>query len=388
VMNPTEATAPSSASTGVPTSPSTPGRGPGIFLMCDSLHTGGIERQFNMLARALREHGYEVHLGCMRREGTFLEGLGNIEEFPTGGGFFRWKALESRWRIARFLRKHKVQVAQSFDFYSNLMMVSVAKLARVPVVIACQNQIGDLLTSTQNRAEITNFRLCARVVCNSRAAAERLRRFGLPATKLVVIPNGISEAPTVAEPAFERQPGRVYVALIARMNSDVKNHDVFLRAAAKVLVHRADTEFLLVGDGPLRHSLELLARELRIASRVKFLGDRRDVPAVLAAVDISVVPSRTESLANVVLESMAAGKPVVASNVGGLPEVVHHAKTGLLVRAGDENELASAIELLISRPDLREEYGRAGQQFVRTNFSAARLRDEHLRLYDELLSRH
>ena len=358
---------------------------PAIFLMCDSLQTGGIERQFNMLARAMRSRDYQVYLGCMRADGPFLEGLGAIEEFASGGSFIHWKSFASRFRLATFLRSHNVQVAQSFDFYSNLMMVVSARLACVRAIVGCQNQLGDLETYMQKRAELLNFRWCHRIVCNSRAAAENLRQNGIPERRLLVILNGIEDALEIARPAFPHEPGRVRVALIARMNSTVKNHDVFLKAAGKIAPQHPEVEFWLVGDGPLRPSFEQLVQELGIAGSVRFIGDRRDIPAVLASIDISVVPSKSESLPNVVLESMAARKPVVASNVGGIPEVVKHGETGLLVAPGDENQLASSIELLITRFDLREAYGAAGRHVALANFSAQRLLDEHLRLYDELL---
>lgn len=360
---------------------------PAIFLMCDSLQTGGIERQFNMLARAMREHGYRVFLGCMRRQGAFLQGLEDIVEYPSGGSFLSWTSFHSRVRLLRFFLACRIQVAQSFDFYSNLMMVPSAKLAGVPAVVACQNQLGDLLTPMQNRVEIGNFRRCDRVVCNSQAAADRLARLGVPGYRLVVIRNGIENPEHVPGPALPPEPTRVRIGLVARMNHPVKNHDGFLRAAAKIAARHANVDFLLAGDGPLRPTLERQAAELGIADRVKFLGDRGDVPAVLAALDISVVPSKSESLANVMLESMAAGKAVIAANVGGLGEVIENGKTGLLVPAGDDEKLAFSMELFISRPDLREQYGREARNVIIANFSLMRLRDEHLQLYDELLCR-
>jgi len=122
----------------------------------------------------------------------------------------------------------------------------------------------------------------------------------------------------IGETALPPRPGVVRVGLIARMNSPVKNHSVFLRAAARLAPRFPSLEILLVGDGPLRPVLERMTKTLGLVDRVRFLGERQDIPAVLAAMDISVLPSLSESLSKTVLESRAAGKPVVAAHVGGM----------------------------------------------------------------------
>lgn len=162
-----------------------------VFLMIDDLQTGGSERQFAALARALCRDSFRVGLGCMRRKGAFLEGMDDIAEFDVGGSFFTLQAQRAYFALARHLRLRRVAVAHSFDFYSNLMLIPVARLAGVPVVIGSQRQLGDLLTGAKRRVQSAVFRLCDRVVCNSRAAADRLLDQGLSESKLVVIPNGL-----------------------------------------------------------------------------------------------------------------------------------------------------------------------------------------------------
>jgi glycosyltransferase involved in cell wall biosynthesis len=353
--------------------------------MCNSLETGGIERQFNILAKGLRDQGRNVLLGCLSRTGAFLDGLGEVVPFSTGGSFLSRQCFRSRFRLARHFREHSVLVAHSFDFYSNLMMVSVARLARVPAVIACQNQLGDLLTPNQNRAELANFHLCHRVVCNSGAALERLARLGIPRKKLVLIPNGIApEAFVRPQPFLPRVAGRIRIGVIARMNDRVKNQEGFLRAAAKVAAHHVSAEFVLAGDGPLRSGLERLTRDLAIQDRVLFLGDRRDVGAVLSSLDIAVIPSHSESLSNSLLEAMAAGKAVVATDAGGTPEVVHHGSTGLLVRRNDVDALAAGIEQFLLNPELRHRCGLDAGRLA-LEYTYDKLRDRHIALYSELL---
>jgi glycosyltransferase involved in cell wall biosynthesis len=362
-----------------------PGR-PSVFLMIDKLETGGSERQFVFAARALRSANYEVDLGCMRHAGPFLEGLGNVVEFNVGGSFFARRAPRAYWNLAQHLRARRVAIAHSFDFYSNLMMIPIAKASGIPVVIGSQRQIGDLLTPRQFWAQVTCFRLCDRVVCNSRAAASRLLAHGLPQRRLAVIGNGLpDEAFAQAEPVLPRLPNMVRAGMIARMNHPVKNHSAFLRAAAEVARRHPTVEFLLAGDGPLRPELERLVVQLGLEGRVLFLGERRDIPAVLAALDILVVPSSSESLSNVILEAMAAGVAVVATGVGGTPELVLEGETGLLVPAGSDEALAAAMERFLTQPSLRLHCSARARDFARTHFACQYARDQYCRLYDTLL---
>jgi len=359
---------------------------PRLFLMIDTLRTGGSERQFAALAQALDPGTINIGLGCLRRTGAFLEGLGELAEFDVGGSFFTFRAHRARFALARHLRAQKVAIAHSFDFYSNLMMIPVARFAGVPIVIGSHRQLGDLLSPFQFYGQDMVFRLCDRVVCNSQAAAAQLVNRGLPNRKVVVIPNGLPpEAFADAEPALPRSPGVVRVGMIGRMNDPVKNYPAFLGAAAKLAAKFPMLEFLLVGDGPLRPKLEAMARGLGLGERAKFLGERHDIRAVLAATDISVVTSLSESLSNAILESMAAGVPVVATRVGGNPELIRDGETGLLVPPGNEDGLVEALERLLEQPSLRAEYGQRGRELASANFTLDQMRKRYEQLYRSLL---
>jgi glycosyltransferase involved in cell wall biosynthesis len=287
--------------------------------------------------------------------------------------------------LTRHLRNLKIELAHAFDFYANLTLIPAARLARVPV-LGSHRQIGDLLTPAQFRAQLTMFRWCARVVCNSRAAADRLLQAGLPERKIVVIGNALPpESFAETSPALPRSPGILRVGMIARMNASYKNHQVFLRAAARLSRKLPNVEFLLVGDGPLRPEFELQAAGLGLGDRIRFLGDRRDIAAVLASIDLSVVPSASESLSNVMLESMAAGVPIVATDVGGNSELAG-ASRGVLVPPDDDEGLASAIERVLTHPELRSSISRDAREFAKANFSAETIRSQYRSLYADVLA--
>jgi L-malate glycosyltransferase len=360
---------------------------PAVFLMTNTLETGGSERQFITLARALDREEFAVELGCLKRKGPLLREVEEIAEFSPGGSLYGVQSLRARMALLRHLRAHRAVVAHSFDFYTNLMLIPAARLAGVSVVIGSQRQIGDLLSPLQFAVQAAVFRLCDRVVCNSLAAAERLRDAGISQDKLVLIPNALpADAFAEVPPALPRLRGVLRAGMIARMNSPVKNHPLFLRAAARLATVFPTLEFVLIGDGPLRPSLERLAKQCGLGGRVRFLGDRRDIPAVLAALDVSVVPSFSESLSNAIVESMAAGVPVVATRVGGSPEVVRHGETGLLVPLDDEDALVAAIEDLLSQPELRRKCGRQAKELARARFGFDHVRDQFEQLYRDVLA--
>jgi glycosyltransferase involved in cell wall biosynthesis len=359
-----------------------------LFLMMDSLRTGGSERQFTLMAGAFRRGTFDLYLGCLQRCGKFLEDLGEIEEYPLGGSFLTLRALGSLRRLLGFLRRTHIEVAQSFDFYTNLMLIPAARLAGVPVVVASQRQLGDLLTPMQRRVQNLAFRMADCVVCNSLAAADQLARQGLPSMKVTVIPNGLPpEAFQETAPALPPESGVMRVGMIARMNERAKNHALFLRAAAIVARRFPLAEFVLVGDGPFRKEWEELAQQLGLGSRTHFLGERYDIPAVLAALDVVVSASRTESLSNAILEAMAAGRPVVATRVGGNPELVRDRETGLLVTPDDEDALVNALKTVLISPGIAREWGQNARRIAQANYRLDYAQERFAQLYLDLLAK-
>ena len=357
-----------------------------VFLMINSFETGGSERQFAALARSLDPDRFPLSVGCIQTKGPLRELFGDVPRFRLGGSVYGWKSWHSRWQLARHLRRNKIEVAHAFDFYTNLTLVPAARAARVPVIIASQRQLGDLLSSTQSRVQRLAFAMSTAVVCNSHAAADALVRDGVPAAKIHVIGNALAPESFVDTPPFvPRHAGVLRVGMIGRMNARYKNHHGFLSAAVALLRSFPQTEFLLAGDGPLRAELEAECARLGISGQVKFLGDRRDIPAVLASLDVVVSPSDSESLSNVILESMAAGLPVAATSVGGNPELVT-ADRGVLVPPHDVDALAAATARLLQSSELRAEMGENARRFVRANFSAQSVTAQYEALYADLLT--
>lgn len=358
-----------------------------LFLMVNSFETGGSERQFTVLAQNLTPPEFQTHLGCVMRRGSLAHNFPDTPEFPLGGSLYRWQSLRTRFNLNRHLRRLRVQVAHAFDFYANLLMIPAAKLARVPVVIGSHRQLGDLMSPAQFRVQSAAFRWCDAVVCNSKAAADRLIATGLAPDKVAVIGNALPVEAFIPAPAVRpKRPGVVRVGMVARMNHRYKNHSGFLRIAAQIHLRLPNTEFVLAGDGPLRQELEREAASLGLGASIIFLGDRQDMPAVLASLDVAVLTSDSESLSNVILEAMAAGLPAVAYDVGGNSELLS-GQRGVLIPAGDETGFADVVEKLLSDAAVRERMGQSAQQFAQENFSLDRVRQRYIDLYVELLQK-
>ena len=355
--------------------------------MTNSFETGGSERQFVELARALQPTNYRLSLGCLQENGPLQTNLGPVEYFDLGGSLYRPRSMRTRYRLAAYLRRTQVAVAHAFDFYTNLALIPAAKMAGTPVVIGSQRQLGDLLSPTQRRAQLAMFCWADCVVCNSRAAADRLIQQGLRAEQAVVIGNGLTaEAFAETIPITPRSPGMFRVGMIARMNARSKNHRILLEVAARLQHRLPSLVFVFVGDGPLRAELERQAEELGIRDRVQFLGERRDIPAILASLDVTVLPSASESLSNAILESMAAGVPVIANKVGGNVELLSDGK-GILIPPGDAEALGAALQELAADRSMRESLGRVARRFAQENFTIERMRRKHEELYADLLER-
>ena len=185
-------------------------------------------------------------------------------------------------------------------------------------------------------------------------------------------------------PALAQAPGKRRIVVPRRLFE--KNGVEYLVRAMPLLAERLDVEALLIGDGPERPRLEALARELQISSRVTFMGARAnpEMPGLLCSADVVVIPSLMEATSVAALEAMSCARPVAASNVGGLPEIVDES-VGTLFRPGDPQDLADRLHALLSAPDLRER-GARGRERVVARWSNDRLARRHVEIYEELLN--
>jgi glycosyltransferase involved in cell wall biosynthesis len=366
-----------------------------IFHFVNSLEMGGSEHQMVEVASRQKARGYQVSVGCLSLTGPLIEVLRRAGisalEFNPRGALFRPRGIFQLLRLAWFFVKHPLDVVQTHDLYSTLLGVPAAWLARVPVIVSCRRDLSQWWWYTPRRRK---FLRCVQnrstyVVANSQAVRDFLvEEDGFDPNLIRVIRNGVdlerfSIVRTNRQELFPQLEAKAkLIAVVANMNVETKGHTDLIRAAIEVSREFPNAKFLLVGDGVERARLEVMTAESGLSQTILFLGRRNDVPSVLACSDLFVLPSWAEGLPNSVLEAMATGLPVVATRVGGTPEIIEDGASGLLVSPKDSHALAVAISRILGSDGFAKALGRSGQERVR-QFGFDRLLSELDCIYAE-----
>jgi glycosyltransferase involved in cell wall biosynthesis len=341
-----------------------------IAVWLSSFGAGGTERQMVHLIRGLDRDRFIVHAACFEARGQWrdaaAESAVEIAEFPIHG-FFRPNTWRQVRTYADWCRNRRIAAVITSDFYTNIFGLTGAAIAGVPVRIGGRREIVTDKSTAKLVLQRGAYALAGAVVANSNAAASRLRREGVSSRSIHVVSNGVE----LPDRAMRNRAGRPRAVCVANLRPE-KGHDVLIEALAARPDLR-DLQVELVGDGPCRSALDAQARARGVGEQVRFLGERRDVGERLANADLFVLPSRTEALPNSVMEAMAAGLPVVACRIGGIPELVEHAVTGLLVPPDDPDALADAMAQLVANPARASALGAAARAAVAERFSMARM---------------
>ena len=375
----------------------------GVRLMnvVPTLLCGGTENHFMTLSRALDPRRFAVRFACLRRWGPFVTELCErkvpLTEYRVET-VRSVNALMQQARLARDVRRDAIDIVHTYSFYGNVFAIPPGRIS-APVVVASIRDRGPYLTAMQRRVQRHVCRLADCVLVNAEAVKTWLVGDGYDDEKIVVIPNGVdlSRFAQLGDRAALRRALGVpadtkLVAVVSRLTA-LKGIEDFIDAAAIVAAQRGDVRFLIVGEpSPINNrayvdGLQARTAQRGIADRVIFTGLRSDVPALLSAVDVSVMPSLNEALSNVLLESMAAGAAVVATDVGGTAEALVNGHNGVLVPPANPAVLAEAILRLVGNPSLARELGATAQRTIHDRYSLDRMVASTEALYDHLLSR-
>lgn len=375
----------------------------------DSLCVGGSERQVIQLVAALSDGGeFEPSLACFRPEGPELAQVRRLGLPLTSWPIPSLRSPRTALRLAafaRWLRRERIEVVHATAPYANSFGIAAARLAGVPAAIASVRDMGSpaMRCEPLERLQRTVCRLAHAVVVNSTAVAGRLRAEGWDGARIEVIANGVAAPPAAAaadgigqgaglRAELALPAGAPLVGVICRLHP-VKRLGDFVDAAALLAGRHPDARFLIVGPVEGSPVFERVARELidriaghGLADRVILTGGRDDVPRILGELAVSVLPSESEGLSNALIESTIAGVPVVATAVGGNPEVVDDGVTGLLVPPAEPARLAEAIGRLLDSPALAARLGAAGRLRGAARFGLERMVAETSALYRRLLA--
>lgn len=356
---------------------------------------GGPERQVVGLAQSLPANVRTVFL-------TFAENGGChalLDELAKRG--LNGKALEKNYpdipgavrEMVRHLRELRADIVCCNGYKPDIIGLLAARQAGIPVVSISHGWTSATwkvrLNETMDRMALAWMDA---TVCVSKAQAVKVRQAGVPPERVVVIRNAIN-ADEIAgfEPAarasleayFETRP-RWLVGAAGRLSRE-KGMEQFVAAATYVLARTPDAGFIIFGEGPERKNLERLIFQQGLQGKLVLAGFREDVGKLLACLDVSVLSSWTEGLPVVVLEALAAGVPVVATAVGGTPEVIDDGVNGFLVPPGDPAALAQRISELLNDDNLRRAMGERGRRRVRKEFTFAQQADAYVRLFEKLV---
>jgi glycosyltransferase involved in cell wall biosynthesis len=365
-----------------------------LLEMLTNFHIGGTERQVANLASGIDPSQFDLHLACLRHSGELLAELETLRvprsEFRIGK-LYSPKTFWQGIRLAHYVKKNLIQIVHSYGFYPNVFTVPIAKLAGASIAVASIRDTGDLLTPMQRWLQKIVCQLADCVLVNAEAIRSNLLEQGYDPRKIVVIRNGIRRPELAREgrgAVLRRQLGLPLsarlVAVFSRLNR-MKGVQYFLDAAIVLAGTFPDVCFLVVGDGGCKEELKEQASSLGLGQRIVFTGFRSDVPDLLSEAAISVLPSLSEGTSNTLLESMAAGIPVIATRVGGNPEVIEDGVSGLLVPPRDSAALAAAVGCLLEDDGLATRLGQAGMRRVSELFSLERSVRETEHLYQRLV---
>ena len=345
-----------------------------VLLMVRALGLGGSERQMAELAQALDKSEFEAHVGCFLGDGFRAEELRRagipILALPVRS-FMAFNALQGAWQMGQYIRRHGIQLVHTFDLPLTCFGVPVARAFGVPVVLSSQRAYRDLQPRYRQLARFTD-RLAHGIVVNCEAMrVHMIEDEGARPELLHVCLNWIDIEHYRPLPPLRPAPladASLVIGVVCALRPE-KGLLTLIDAFAQVRDAAPGLKLLIVGDGPMLPALEKRAREHGLGPQCVFQPGVGDVREWLREIDIFVLPSLSEALSNSLLEAMASGCTVVASRVGGNPELVLDGKTGLLFTPGDAADLARQLRSLIGSESLRQQFRGSSLTFVLENFN-------------------
>ncbi|MBI1313759.1 glycosyltransferase [bacterium] len=366
-----------------------------ICFLITELDIGGAERALVKIATGLARERWTPSVICLSGRGPLVEPLesagipvtclGANRVFSPGG---LWKATVE---LTRELRRQQPRILQTFLFHANIAGRLAARWAEIPHVLS-----GIRVADRRGRWRLVVDRwtenLVEKHVCVSRGVADFcIRESGLTEEKVVIIPNGVDIGTyRDAEPAdlseFGISADAEVVLAVGRLDQQ-KDPLLLLSAVSQIAASRPNLHLLFAGDGPLRGRIEETARRLGLGDRVHLAGWRPEIPQLLKAASLLVLPSRWEGMPNVVLEAAAAGVPVIATRTEGMHEIIEPGRTGTLVKTGDVSGLAEEISTALRERSLPLQMAETLQHEVTERFTWDSVVAQYDRLYESLVVR-
>jgi glycosyltransferase involved in cell wall biosynthesis len=364
-----------------------------ILLLTTHLNIGGISTYTVSLARALKLKGHEVYVassGGMLAPELTRSGISHIKMEVLTKSELSPKVIRAIFETIKIVRKLEIDIVHSQTRITQVIGFFVSKLCGVPMVTTCHGffhkNIGRVLLPSWGD----------RVIAISDAVKENLiDYFGVDKTRVSMIYNGIEaekyfkdfseEEKDSEKDKFGIKKGYSVIGMIARFTPD-KGHDVLLYALHQILKEKPDVELVFAGDGEKMQDVLKLAQSLNLLDNVVFIKPQLSAVNILAVIDVFMfTPERREGLGLALLEALASGKPVVATNVGGISSIVENNINGFLVEPSNPEALAESVLRLLNDKGLYAKMAQAGRETVARKFSIDGMADRTERVYMEVV---
>jgi len=353
-----------------------------ICFVTGTLGRGGAERQLIYMLRALVAEQIQARVVCLTKGEAFEKEIRDLGVDVDHIGRSRGK-LSRLASLIFNLRERPADILQSSHFYTNIYAAAAGRALNVPSIGAIRNDLSSEIKSNGawGRWQLS---LPRSQIANTNLAVERAIAVGYAPNRIFLVRNAVE----ATQNDFESGHGRKFRLLFAGRLVEQKRPELFIELARSLLrsLPDFDLEFIIAGDGPLRPRLEGLADRYQLRSDIRFLGERAIMADVYTQADVLVSTSAHEGTPNVILEAMAHGLPVVATRVGGVPEIVQDG-CGILVDTGDLDGLVNAASTLILDDRLREGMGRRARIHVMNEHSIDHLRKRLRDVYSSVLTR-
>ena len=354
-----------------------------VCFLVGTLARGGAERQLIFMLKALREEGVEARLLCLTEGEAHEREIRELGIEPEWVGSNHNRLLRLR-RIIGSLRTKPADIVQSSHFYTNIYAAAAGKFTGAASIGAVRSDLKSEIAADRvfSRWQI---KLPDHLIANSELSVNRAVAFGVGPQRIDCVRNVVNVSQRNGSVSRRDEKDSVTVLFVGRLSRE-KRPEWFIELASELRARRTDMKkhFRIAGDGPLRPELERMVRDRGLCEVVHFLGEQRDMSETYADADLLVLTSRYEGTPNVLLEAMAHGLPVVATKVGGVPEIVTD-KCGVLVDPHSLPDMVEAVRRLSDEPQTRKEMGKAGQAYVEKNHSQSSLGGRLTGIYQKLL---
>lgn len=363
-----------------------------VIHLVEDLKIGGAERVIADTALGLDRKKYEVSVWCVSRGGETAADLREkgIEVKILGISSYRNPLNISR--LKRLLKTSRPDIVHTHGYFASVIGRIAARRANIPVILTHVHSTYWEYRKRHLLIERKLSRFTDKIICCSKAVEDFVKNFEkITDNKTIVIYNGVDverfspKKKTASMRAESEMNKEAPVIGTVSSLTPHKGHEHLIDAASLVLETLPSAQFLIIGDGPLRQKLENQAKNRNIHHDVIFTGIRKDIPEMLSLMDVFVLPSLSrEGLGIAIIEAMAAEKPVVATDIGGIPEVVNDGETGFLVPPGDPEALAGAIIELLQNPHKAKTMGEKGRARVKKKFTTKKMLSEIENVYQSL----